>query len=384
MGKKAAKATRKFAASGQLKKMIQQRRKHQDIKRKAERRKGSRKGKEKQEVEDVEAEDVDHEVELEEAGSRFKGMSVDDFLGGGFLDGEDEEEGMSAQGESSDEEEDDEAEELSDDGSFASVDDLDDDDEGRAHLMELSKLAEKDPEFYKYLQENDQELLDFNPDTVDEDDAMSAEDEPQAESTPVLTKATLQAWQKALLNQRSLRALRKLLIAFRSAVYMNEEDKVLAWTIDSPSIYNKLVTTSLKYTPIVLAHHCPHKNLTDGRFKGPTQTHKWKTLQKLVLSHFHNIMHLTTQLTDRDMLVLALTETAKLIPYITSSRKAVKVYLKTCLDLWSSGEDDVRIAAFLSVRKVASSSDESLMDLALKARFTRNGVIDPTTDEKSE
>ena len=48
MGKKAAKATRKFAASGQLKKTIQQRRKHQDIKRKAERRKGSSKGKEKQ------------------------------------------------------------------------------------------------------------------------------------------------------------------------------------------------------------------------------------------------------------------------------------------------------------------------------------------------
>lgn len=70
MGKKAAKATRKFAASGQLKKTIQQRRKHQDIKRKAERRKGSRKGKEKQEVEDVEVEDVDHEVEVEEAGSR--------------------------------------------------------------------------------------------------------------------------------------------------------------------------------------------------------------------------------------------------------------------------------------------------------------------------
>ena len=39
---------------------------------------------------------------------------------------------------------------------------------------------------------------------------------------------------------------------------------------------------------------------------------------------------------------------------------------QTCLDLWSSGEDDVRIAAFLSVRRVAASSDESLMDLALK------------------
>ena len=61
MGKKATKATRKFAASGQLKKTIQQRRKHQDIKRKVERRKGSRKGKEKQQARDVEEEDDDDE-----------------------------------------------------------------------------------------------------------------------------------------------------------------------------------------------------------------------------------------------------------------------------------------------------------------------------------
>ena len=42
--------------------------------------------------------------------------------------------------------------------------------------MELSKLAEKDPEFYKYLQENDQELLDFNLD----DAAPREEDEDEA------------------------------------------------------------------------------------------------------------------------------------------------------------------------------------------------------------
>ncbi|KAH6911956.1 hypothetical protein BKA70DRAFT_821427 [Coprinopsis sp. MPI-PUGE-AT-0042] len=39
MGKKAAKATRKFAASGQLKKSIDARRKHQQVKKQIERRK---------------------------------------------------------------------------------------------------------------------------------------------------------------------------------------------------------------------------------------------------------------------------------------------------------------------------------------------------------
>lgn len=63
MGKKANKATRKFAASGQLKKTIQQRRKHQDIKRKAERRKGASKGKAKENADVSGGEEEDDEVE---------------------------------------------------------------------------------------------------------------------------------------------------------------------------------------------------------------------------------------------------------------------------------------------------------------------------------
>lgn len=64
--------------------------------------------------------------------------------------------------------------------------------------------------------------------------------------------------------------------------------------------------------------------------KAPTQTQKLKTLQKLILSYFHNIIHMLSQLTDKEMLQLAVTESAKLIPYIISSRKAVKLYLKVC------------------------------------------------------
>ncbi|KAI0085594.1 Noc2-domain-containing protein [Irpex rosettiformis] len=369
MGKKAAKSTRKFAASGQLKKTIQQRRKHQDIKRKAERRKtaSSKKGKEKQHED--ENEDIDEDVG--KAGEKFKGMSVDDFLDGGFMDGQEEDEEMLSANESEDEDEDEDGgDSLSEDESFASVDDFDDEDEGRSHLLELSKLAEKDPEFYKYLQENDKDLLDFNPDAAENyDEDMEDEEGSEAESLPALTKDILQKWQKSILEQRSLRALRKLLIAFRSAVHMNDDEPDQAWTIDDPTVYNKLITTALKYTPVVLAYHCPYKTLGNGKYKGPTQTPKWKTLQKLIISYFHNASHLLTQITDGQLQVLALTETAKMLPYVTSNRKAVKVYLKTCLDLWSSGEDNVRIAAFLSVRRLAAATDESLMDLALKNTY---------------
>jgi nucleolar complex protein 2 len=110
-----------------------------------------------------------------------------------------------------------------DNASFASVDELDGAqifcltfsfaqglnfaDEGATHMMELSKLAEKDPEFYKYLQEHDQELLEFDVDSGDDVDDADADDddevgEQDSDQLPVLSENTLRAWQKSLLEVR--------------------------------------------------------------------------------------------------------------------------------------------------------------------------------------
>ncbi|TFK37615.1 Noc2p family-domain-containing protein [Crucibulum laeve] len=373
MGKKATKATKRFVASGQLKKTIQARHKHQQIQRKIQGRKKPRDGKSK--YDEKGGEDGKREDDEDSKSKSSKRMTVDDFLSGDFMDASDDNEETIRDEEVEDDEndeQDEEEEDFDDDASFASVDELDE--EGEEHLLELSKLAEKDPEFYKYLQENDRELLDFNPDglkvgsedeDVDEDGDVDMEDG----KLPVLTKEHLQKWQKAILQQRSLRALRKLLVAFRSAAHMNEDDQVLAWSIDSASVYNKLVTTALKYTPVVLEHHIPYKTLANGKFKAPTQTPKFKTLQKLILSYFYNVIHILSQLTDNDLLHLAITETSKIIPYIISSRKAVKTYLKKTLELWSSAEDSIRMASFLSIRKLAGAPDESIMDNILKSTY---------------
>jgi nucleolar complex protein 2 len=75
------------------------------------------------------------------------------------------------------------------------------------HLQELSKLAEKDPEFYKYLQENDKELLKFDPHATEllseEDEGNIDQDAEMVDKIPVLTQGLLRTWQKALLEARA-------------------------------------------------------------------------------------------------------------------------------------------------------------------------------------
>ncbi|KAJ3904085.1 Noc2-domain-containing protein [Lentinula edodes] len=367
---KATKSTKKFVSSGKLKKTIELRKKQQQVRKKYQNRRGAKSGGRSTAPEAPDNSDEEQDVPQESQRSSKKGMSVDDVLGAAFIDDSDNDSGQEEELDE-DEGEGSQDEDFEDDASFGSVDELEE--EGQNHLIELSQLAERDPEFYQYLQENDKELLEFDPDNaheVEDDAVLEDEDVEMAkEQSPALTIKILRNWQKAILEQRSLRALRKLLVAFRSAAHMNEDSQVLAWTIDNSSVYNKLITTTLRYTPVVLEHHIPYKNLPNGKFKPPTQTAKFKTLQKMILSYFHNVIYVLSQLTDNELLQLAVTESAKIIPYIVSNRKAVKLYLKKCLEIWSSANDSIRIASFVAIRKLAAATDQSILDHVLKGTY---------------
>lgn len=300
-------------------------------------------------VKDEPTEEKEEEPEVVE--SQAPAMSVDDFLSGGFregMEGEDEEE---------------EAEEDDDD-----LDEVDDIEDAEAHAQDLAQLAEKDPEFYKYLQENDQELLHFGQGEDEEEE--EDEEKEEEEDERLLTMDMLQQWQKSLLRHRSPRALRRLLLAFRSVLSSHDDEVQHAFHVQDSRVFSKLIITTLKYMPMVMEYHVPYKKTADGRFKVQTHTQKWHVLHRPVRSYFMSVIKLLQTLPEADMVYVALNESAKMVPYLHQDRRVARDYVRTLLGQWSSGEDRIRLAAFSCLYvTTASALDDDMVDFCLKSTY---------------
>jgi nucleolar complex protein 2 len=114
-----------------------------------------------------------------------------------------------------------------------------------------------------------------------------------------------------------------------------------------------LVVTTLKYTPVVLGHYLPVKELPSGKLyaessgtlhpadpvcsKLSTQTKQYGIVQRLVKSYFASFVKLLRQLSDTDMIAIAINESARLIPYMVGNRKVAKDYVNVSLWLRDTG-----------------------------------------------
>ncbi|RYO71739.1 Nucleolar complex protein 2 [Alternaria arborescens] len=271
-------------------------------------------------------------------------------------------------------------------GADESGSDSDSGDDVDTHKEQLAGLAEKDPEFYKYLKENDAELLDFAEDAdLAEIDALSAsedeatprkkqkaavEDDDDEDSGNELNLKTVQKWKASMESKHSLRAMKEVVLAFRAASHMNdsESSKTYKYSITDPDVYHQVQVTTLHLVPKVLQHHLPVKESAGGRIRVPTDSKKFRTLTPLLKSHTVSIHHLLENLSDSKTLQMTLDSLSNMLPYILSFKKVVREVIRSVASVWSdsANNDGTRVSAFLVLRRLVVIADPSIREAVLK------------------
>ncbi|PFH62647.1 hypothetical protein XA68_12721 [Ophiocordyceps unilateralis] len=333
-------------------------------------------------------------------------MSVDDFFKGDFDDIIDSEvakprkrkrgEPAEQDGDSADDSASSVAEQPV--ASDSDDDEHDDDDDLGMSKEAMDALAEKDPEFHKFLRENDPEALDFDQDAdlAEVDELSAGEEESEGgegkkkkrkrgkaaaaddgtDEDNRLTRAMVDSWSKLLTEKKSLRAARQVVLAFRCAAHLNEQDtgeekQPPRWTIDSPDVFNGIVVLALKEIPAVMNHHLPVKESAAGRVYVQTESKKFKTLSMLLKSFTSSIMHLLGTLSDDKTLKLTLSSLTPVLPYLLSFKKLVRALTKAVVNFWAqpASSETTRITAFLVLRRLVVIGDKGIREGALKATY---------------
>ncbi|KAI9139487.1 Noc2p family-domain-containing protein [Paraphysoderma sedebokerense] len=240
------------------------------------------------------------------------------------------------------------------------------------HKAQLDKLKEKDPEFYQYLLENDQELLDFDDADFEEDQAteqadttMEEDHSQKDEDGEKLTKEMLQEWETDLKKTQSLKTLKELLLAFKSAIAQstaadkkNGTEQTILYRVDEATLYKKLIITTVKCVPEVVEFYMKRSQGS----KVP------RRLGNILKSFFASVTTLLSTTTDPNMLQYILQESKKLVKYITTFPKIIKSFIKVLLSIFRPSSSTNSILSSFAVLYTLAA-DVSVLPVLLKGTY---------------
>ncbi|KAG7195431.1 Nucleolar Complex 2 protein [Scheffersomyces spartinae] len=250
---------------------------------------------------------------------------------------------------------------------------------------DLDNLKDKDPEFYKYLQENDKGLLDFegvNPleamgeldEEVEEEeeeqgDGDDSDDDTVKNDKNEITIQLVQQWSKNL-ESPNRKIIRNVCVAFKAAVNINNSTEDYKYAVTDPKAFQKVMLLGLKKIPQAIQKLVKYK-IANGSRTIPQNNPNVSQLSNILKSHAGSYLLLLGDSNNTDTAALVLSSLQELLPYYISHRKLVKQIINSVVNIWASSTNvEIQIAAFAFLNNAAREYPKSLLELILKSSYS--------------
>ncbi|KAL7864843.1 hypothetical protein AOLI_G00162630 [Acnodon oligacanthus] len=264
------------------------------------------------------------------------------------------------------------------------------------HKDQLSRLKDRDPEFYKFLQENDQKLLNFDDIDSSEDEeeqkyhilptelqvASSDEEEPDektekakksADKSTKVTAKMIEEWRTELKKDSSVRLIRDITQAFKAAVATTkgESEAKCRYTVADSSIFNALILLCIKDMHGALNRllnlKAPEKD--QKKLILPSSSPRWQKNQIDIKMYLSGLVQLLSSLTESTVTAAVLRHAHQMVPYYLCLPKQGRQLLKQLVKQWSTGEETVRVLAFLALNKICRHKQSIYLNPVLKQMY---------------
>ncbi|RZC32306.1 nucleolar complex protein 2 -like, partial [Asbolus verrucosus] len=305
----------------------------------------------------------------------YSSMSVDNFLNKNFENSDsDEEEAIDASQPAPNDEE---------------IEENDSEDEVQKHKEALSNLKDTDPEFFKFLQENDKKLLQFNvSDDEDNDDGDESaphelpeqlevasdesdfeDDQTATKDHGVVTLKMLKAWESEIQKDQSNRTITAVAQAFHAAllrVSAEEDQEPSQFKVEGSAAFNGVIQLCVIHLGPALRRFL---RMAEGTKHPPHKCKKFTKIKGVLKDYFMDLSKLLGGVTSANIQTVLLKHLHYMTPFIISYPNIAKTILKRLIALWGKAEEGVRVLAFFCILRITNNQKVKFLDTVLKAMY---------------